>query len=108
MSSSPTASCGALPNSHSASRMGICSPASDSNSSRYASPERFGSGLLKANSALTSRTEGAVVGLEVRLLRNRVIPWGWKLQLGVGARRSGWPWPRTRGPGRLKALCSRW
>jgi hypothetical protein len=106
MSSSPRTSWGALPNSHSASRMGICSPASDSNSSRYASPERFGSGLLKATSALTSRTDGAVVGLEVRLLRNRVIPWGrncsWVLappiRLAVASN------PRA---GRLKALCSR-
>ena len=42
------------------SRSDTCTPASPSNSSRYAWPDRLGSGLVNANSAFTSSSDGAV------------------------------------------------
>ena len=84
MSSSPSGCWGRLPNSHWLSPQAHVTPASPSNSSRYAWPERLGSGLVNAYSALTSSRDGAAAALGDQLVQRAVDPARLEVELGIG------------------------
>ena len=105
--SAPRGDVGMLPQCQAFSASAMKRPASVSNSSRYAWPNRLGLGLESATSAEMLRKEGASVRTPGSASASRVSHPGWKrssvesppMKLDDGSKPSG---------GRVKVLCSFW